>query len=116
MICGYHNYAASDYVIRYEHACSALSRYLSRNYCQKSATDVELKLLTVIPDAHCSSYESRARQRAWSAVETTEINATYIFYVSFRMLLATESPAASSVMTQDLACVWPKNIWFVLYE
>ena len=36
--------------------------------CQKSATDVELKLLTVIPDAHCSSYESRAHRRAWSAV------------------------------------------------
>ena len=31
MICGYHNYAASGYVIRYEHACSALSQYLSRH-------------------------------------------------------------------------------------
>ena len=36
--------------------------------CQKSATDVELKLLTVIPDARCSSYtkvaltEGRDRQ------------------------------------------------------
>ena len=74
MICGHcHNYAASGYVIRYEHACSALSRGTD---CQKSATDVELKLLSVIPDAHCSSYESCAHQRAWSAVETTEINAT----------------------------------------
>ena len=71
---------ASGYVIRYEHACSVLSRYLSRNNCQKSATDVELKLLTVIPDTHCSSYESRARQRVWSAVETTEINAMQLTY------------------------------------
>ena len=44
--------------------------------CQKSAPDVKLKLLSVIPDAHWSSYESRAHRRAWSAVETTEINAT----------------------------------------
>ena len=44
--------------------------------CQKSATDVELKLPTVILDAHCSSYESRARRMVWSVVETTEINAT----------------------------------------
>ena len=120
MICGYHNYAASGYVIRYEHACSALSRYLSRNYCQKSATDVELKLLTVIPDAQCSSYESRTRQRAWSAVETTEINVTYIFYVSFSYatVLAIESPATASSVYDPRSdvCVWPKNIWFVLYE
>ena len=34
---------------------------------------MELKLLTVVLDAHCSSYESRAHRRACSAVETTEI-------------------------------------------
>ena len=44
--------------------------------CQKSVTDVELTLLSVIPDAHCSSYKSHAHRRAWSAVKTTEINAT----------------------------------------
>ena len=44
--------------------------------CQKSATNVELKLLRVVPDAHCNSYESRAHRRAWSVVETTEISET----------------------------------------
>ena len=75
MICGYHNYAAvtsSDTSMLVAHY---LGTYRGTD-CQKSATDVELKLLTVIPDAHCSSYESRAHRRVWLAVETTEINTT----------------------------------------
>ena len=120
MICGYHNYAASGYVIRYE---QVVVRYLGTyrgTDCQKSATDVKLKLLTVIPDAHCSSYESLAHRRAWSAVEinATSTHSTY-FDVSFSYatVLAMESPAAASSVCdpRSVGCVWPKNIWFLLY-
>ena len=44
-ICGYHNYAASGYVIRYNSMLVACYLGKSRHRLSESVTDVELKLL-----------------------------------------------------------------------